>query len=89
MGLSSGPSGRLIILSIPTFCANADVIQAPTFNCPTLGDCYPSTSNEFMFIAQGHRKSTDWVNLALAPTRNSLMAHDWSQLQIKFNNFDL
>lgn len=78
-----------MILSIPTVGTDADVIQAPTFNCPTLGDCYPSASNGFMFIAQGHRTSTDWVNLALAPTRNSLMAQDRSQLQIKFNNFDL
>ena len=36
--------------------ADADLIQAPTFDYPTHGGGYPEPTNGFKVIALGHRK---------------------------------
>ena len=48
--------------------ADADLTQAPTFDCPTIGGCYPATSNGFKVLGLSHRRSADWINLASAST---------------------
>ena len=47
---------------------HVDLTEAVTFDCPTLGRCYPDPTNRFKVIALGNRKSADWINLASAST---------------------
>ena len=43
---------------------HVDLTEAATFDCPTLGRCYPEPTNGFKAIALGHRRSADWCDLA-------------------------
>jgi hypothetical protein len=62
--------GLAICPTVPAVDAEADVNQALTFDCPTIGCCCTSSSNAFKVIALGHRKSAGWVKLTLASTVN-------------------
>ena len=66
----------------PGVGADEVLTQAPTFDCPTIGSCYPEPSNGFKVIPLGHMKSADWVNLASVPTPADVCGRPYLQNQV-------